>query len=134
MKSEVFSDPKLLTPYSLHLTPNCEPQSAPRFLSFVAGTLTLRLVELLLLAQAVEVELHLVLAVLVLEKIHLLLALQFSDLLLLARLVLLALDLIDLQFILQPFNLLLVLELIQLLLGLLGLWLLRPRRIGLLLL
>ena len=64
------------------------------------GTLTLRLVELLLLAQAVEVELHLVLAVLVLEKFHLLLALQFANLLLLARLVLLALDLIDLQLVL----------------------------------
>jgi len=75
----------------------------------------------LLLAQAVEVELHLIFAVLVLEKFHLLLALKFADLLLLARLGLLALDLIDLQFILQPFDLEIILELIQLLLGLLGL-------------
>jgi len=49
-----------------------------------------------LLAQAVEVELHLIFAVLVLEKFHLLLALQIADLLLLARLVLLPLNLLDL--------------------------------------
>src|SRR3990170_5062430 len=90
------------------------------------GSLTLRLVELLLLSQAVEVQLRLIFAVLVLEKFHLLLALQFADLLLLARLVLLALDLIDLQLVLQPLDLEIVLELIQLPLSLLGLGLVNP--------